>query len=300
MPYKVFVDDSGQKQYKTPYSREAVDTPSPFKDYEEFWRNNYFVICGVRVKEENIAALNNEINDLKKAYFKTSDVEIKSTWLRNPEKQKKYYLDVYPITIDQLKEFGEKINSFIEKHPNEIELIGVIFDKRFYGEAKRATPEGNPLLKSTQCLFERLQKAGDQNTVVFDQFESSLQANTGQHGKILGVLQKNQGMEQIYIAKYAAIADIKFAVSAQENFLQIADLCAYNVYRQFIEFGREWVDEKGTTLSTHPYFDRIVCNFRFDPSTQQVRGYGLCCIPDSGKHNWNFRKKCVDKKTPQK
>jgi hypothetical protein len=299
MLYKVFADDSGKKEYKTPYSRDFIDKPPPFKDYEEFWRDNYFVICAVRVKQEDMGRLNDEINTLKQEYFGTTLVEIKSVWLRYPNKRKKQYLDPFGITAERLNEFGEKLTDFISSNCDTMQLLAIVFDKRFYGDAKRATPEGLPLLKSVQCLFERLQKEGNYNIVVFDQLESSLRADRGEHGKVLGVHEKNQGMEKVYIREYDAVTDVKFLESKNEKFLQIADICAYNVHRQFVQFGREWVDKGGEELNMYPYFERIRCNFCYNPSTGLVRGYGLCCIPDSAKNNWDIRAGCDYKKTSQ-
>ncbi len=77
MLYKIFIDDSGKKEYKNPYSLDFVNNPPAFKDYEDFWRDNYFVLCGVRIKQEDIEIINPEINKLKKDYFGTQ-VEIKN------------------------------------------------------------------------------------------------------------------------------------------------------------------------------------------------------------------------------
>ena len=33
MLYKIFIDDSGSKDYINPYSREFIDSPPLFKDY---------------------------------------------------------------------------------------------------------------------------------------------------------------------------------------------------------------------------------------------------------------------------
>lgn len=305
MLYKVFIDESGKKEYITPYSREFINNPPLFQKYPDFWRDNYFVLCGVRIKQQNLDLINKDINKLKEDYFKTHKVEIKSDWLRNPYQRKKHYLDVYGITPKKLNEFGENFVNLIPKYKDEIKLIGVVFDKRFYGDAKRPTAEGSPLLKTTQALFERLEYASGYNIVVFDQMESSLKLTIGQHDKILGILRKNIGMEKIYVDKYTKISDIKFMKSREENFLQVADICSYNIFRQFVEFGREWAgkytDKDGKRKMTiYKYFDKIRCNFMYHPINRTVRGVGLVCIPDIDKINWNILEGCFNnKKTPQ-
>ncbi|MDA2922560.1 DUF3800 domain-containing protein [Patescibacteria group bacterium AH-259-L07] len=305
MLYKVLIDESGKKEYKSPYSQDFTSNPPAFKDYEEFWRDNYFVLCGLRVKQGDINQINKRINELKHKYFATHKVEVKSDWLRNPHQRKKHYFDVYGIIPEKLNEFGEKFVDLIAQHNNKLKLIGVIFDKRFYGDAKRRREEGNPLLKTTQLLFERLEYASGYNIVIFDQMESSLKLTIGHHDKILGIFRKNIGMEKIYVDKYTKITDIKFKKSSRENFLQAADICAYNIFRQFVEFGREWTGKAKNRngkikMNMYEYFDRIRCNFMYHPINKTVRGVGLTCLPDLDKINWNILEGCFNnKKTPQ-
>ena len=306
MLYKVFIDESGKKEYINPYARELITTPPLFKNYPEFWRDNYFILCGLRVKQGNMGTINEKINELKRRYFGTHRMEIKSDWLRNPHQRKKHYIDPFNITSDKLNEFGERFIILVGTYKNELKLISVVFDKRCYGDAKRNTSEGAPLLKTAQVLFERLQYAGGYHIVVFDQMESSLKLTTGQHDNILNVFQKNEGMKKIYVDRYDKVSDVKFMKSKNENFLQIADVCAYNIYRQFVQFGREWhgknrADDGKSAMSIYPYFDRIRCNFLFHPNTKKVVGIGLTCLPDSEKVNWDILKGCFsNKNAPQK
>lgn len=303
MLYKFFIDDSGKKEYLTPYSKDFIDNPPMFEKYEDFWRDNYFVLCGVRIRQEDIGEINKEINILKKEFFGTHKVEIKSDWLRNPHQRKKRYLKVFDITAEKLNEFGEKFVELIGSYKYKIKIIAVVFDKRFYGDAKRQTSEGSPLLKTTQILFERLQYAGNYNIVIFDQMESSLKLTKGHHKKILNVFESNDGMDKIFIDKYDKVSDIKFMKSCNENFLQVADICAYNIFRQFVEFGREWCgcgEHKKLEMNTYDYFEKIRCNFFFNSYNGKVRGVGLTCIPDKEKINWDLLAGCFDnKKTPQ-
>lgn len=253
MLYKVFIDESGQKEYVTRYSRDFITSPPNFEKYEDFWRNNYFVLAAVRVKQEDLGEVNSALNALKKEYFKTHKVEIKSDWLRNPYQRKKRYLDPFRISPENLNECGERFIDLIAHYKDKVKIISVVFDKRYYGDAKRSTPEGIPLLKTTQVLFERLQYAGNYQIVVFDQMESSLKLSVGQHKTILQVFQENAGKD-----------------------------------------GK-------SKMGTYSYFDRIRCNFYFDPLAEQVRGYGFVCLPDLNKVNWNILEGCFsNKKFPPK
>ena len=293
MFYKVFIDDSGAKEYHHPYSRDLVDNPPVFVDYPDFWRKNYFVLCGIRVKGSDIGEINDKINRLKEEFFGTKTVEIKSDWLRNHHQRKKRYLSRYNLTDERLNEFGEAFVDLISANQKRLKIIAVVFDKRFYGETKRQTSEGTPLLKTAQVMFEKLEYSGGYNIVVFDQMEESLKLDRGSHKNIINVFVKNHGMENIYVRDYTKITDIKFQKSHMENFLQVADVCAYNVYRQFVEHGREWdgsrKGEDGKMLmATYSYFDRIKNNFAFNPLNRCVRGVGLVCLPDVGKINWGI------------
>lgn len=305
MLYKVFIDESGQKNYTSPYSKRFVENPPLFKDYPDFWRDNYFVLCGVRIKQEHLDEINKDINSLKKEYFGTNEVEVKSDWLRNPYQRKKHYLNVYDISSEKLNEFGEEFISIISSYEDEMKLIGVVFDKRFYGDEKRQSREGSPLLKTTQVLFERLEFRNGYNIVVFDQMESSLKLTKGSHSRILNVLRDNEGLQKVYVDEYTKITDVVFKESCQENFLQVADICAYNIFRQFVEFGRQWSGKRKngagrSKMELYEYFDKIRCNFLYHPATKQVRGVGLICLPDVGKVNWGILEDCFEnKKAPQ-
>ncbi len=299
MSSTVFVDDSGSKEYLTPYAREFIDNPPPYEGNEAFWRGNFFVLCGVKIDDIDLEELNNEFNALKKACFGTHDVEIKSTWMRIADKRKKYYLDPYNITAERLNQFGEDYIDLITKNAKRMKLFASVFDKRYYKNDRGSTAENTPLLKAAQVLLERIHSfCGSGCTVVFDQMESSLAVSRGNYKKIQGIFLKNDGMTNIYVQSYSNITDIKFKQSSSENFLQVADICAYNVARQFVEHAAEWggdrKDEEGAEkLGTYDYFHRIRCNFYSGGwFGNRVRGNGLVCIPDPKKINWDFQKGC--------
>ena len=250
----------------------------------------------MRIKQTDVAKIDNEINQLKTRYFNTCEVEIKSTWLRIPDKQRKHYLKPYAISIKALNEFGEEYINLIARQADKIKLIGVVFDKRYYGDKKRNTGDGNPLLKTAQVLMERINYAGNINIITFDQFESSLSINRGNHDRVMGIFRNNDGVETVFTKNYSNITDIEFKESSDENFLQMADICAYNIQRQFIEFGREWCGEDTEAdgkaiLDTYPYFEKLRCNFHTNAGGN-VRGFGLTCLPTIDKVNWNFLKNC--------
>lgn len=206
MDFKVFVDDSGRKEYITPYARDFVGMPPALSEStRNFWRDNYFVLCAVRVPTKSLGAINEAINTLKERYFGTKAIEVKSDWLRNPHKRKKKYLEPFNITAERLNEFGERFTDVIAIHAKELKLFAAVFDKRFYGDRKRETSDGDPLLKTTQVILERIHRQGGKNVVVFDQMENSLQKERGRHCSMLKVFQSNDGMKSAYVPEYTNI-----------------------------------------------------------------------------------------------
>lgn len=284
---KVFVDDSGSPDFFTPYSVEFVKNPPEFKNYEDFWRKNYFVLAGVCIDNKNLGQVNKEINAIKKEFFGTSSVEIKSDWMRNPNQRKKRYIDTYNITPEKLNEFGETILDYIKNKSSIIRIIAVVFDKRCYGENLRGQADGKPILKSSQILFERIQYLNKPGTIVsFDQMESSLKLTKGKNGQILRVLQNRLELQKIFVSEYTNISKIDFKESKSENFLQIADLSAYNIYRQFIEFGRTINGKEIDFAKDYKYFEMIKGNLI--NKNGKIRGVGLVILPD------------INRKTPHK
>lgn len=141
--FKVFIDDSGGQNYTNPFAKEFIHNPPAFERYEDFWRDNYFVLAGVRVANMNIGDLNTTINEIKKKHFGSHKVEIKSDWIRNKKRRKKFYLDPYGITDADIDAFGQEILSFIEKERKYLQIIATVFDKRYYGDKKRSSPPKN-------------------------------------------------------------------------------------------------------------------------------------------------------------
>lgn len=285
MIYKVYIDDSGSRNYENPYSKDFVINPPGTDKYLEYWRKNYFVLTGVRVSLSHINNINTEINSLKTKFFKTNDVEIKSDWLRNPYKRKNKYLNPHKISEDMLNNFGNKLFDLISSHQKELKIISVVFDKRCYGDRKRNMIDGDPLAKSSQILFERIHYLGGENTVIFDQMDSSLKINRGDNKLVFKIYKENSCMKQLYVENFSSIIDVTPADSSKENFLQIADLCGYPIYRQFVHFGRQW-GNPDFKIKSYPYFEKLWGNFV--SIKEKVRGIGLICVPD------------IHKKTPQK
>ncbi|OGK08427.1 hypothetical protein A2767_05990 [Candidatus Roizmanbacteria bacterium RIFCSPHIGHO2_01_FULL_35_10] len=282
----LFIDDSGSKDWETPYADDFVENP-PIRDVQnlKFWRGNYFVLAGVHVSIETLASLNPKINKLKIEFFGTKHIEIKSVWLRNPQKRKKHYLDPYKISEDKLLNFTDKWYEIFEKNKKNVQLQAFILDKRFY---KNPRQKFTPLQLLVQVLFDRIELHPSRKcTIVFDQMDSEIKSVKHRHGEILKISNKEIDLGS-FQKKYSHDPP-RFETSKNSNFLQLADTVAYNVYRQFVDYGDIWEDKNAKILKTYTFFDRITDNFY--NQNGRIAGFGIVKVPSPNKVSWGRKTK---------
>jgi hypothetical protein len=85
---------------------------------------------------------------------------------------------------------------------------------------------------------------------------------------------------------------IRFVDSAQSHLIQVADVVAYNVYRQFVDHGASW--ECGTvgpdgepSLPTYGHFELIVKKFRRGRNGR-IQGFGIVKFPKRESKPWSW------------
>lgn len=279
-----FIDDSGSKQWDTPYSLDFVDAPpARTPQNRKFWQDNYFVLAGIYIERELVAELNPLINAKKIEAFGTKHVEIRSVNLRNPEKQQKHYIDKYSTTSEQLRSFIEEFwYGLFEQHQDEIQIQAIVLDKRYY---KNPRVTQKPLEIATQVLFDRIElHPNKQCDVVFDQMDHQVKTKKRDQGQILQIADKTIDLGSFH-QKYSH-ASVRFEESKNSNFLQLADTAAYNVLRQFVDYGDKWDESGKENLPMYTYFERISDNIYCHPDNNQVRGYGIIKLPEVGKVRW--------------
>ena len=93
--HALYIDDSGTKEY--------ANDPAEYEGRRG--NSRHFLFCGVLASVKAASDLAAKIIELKNDNFGTAEVEIKSTWLRNPEARAKKYLTPYGITDVQLTGF---------------------------------------------------------------------------------------------------------------------------------------------------------------------------------------------------
>lgn len=285
-----FIDDSGSKDWETPYSKSFIENPPKRSEQNlNFWRRNYFVLAGVYLSGDTIAVLNPVINEIKKKYFGTRFVEIKSVWMRNPEKRKKYYIDKFNITEDNLLKFSTEWYGLFSKY--QIEIQAFVLDKRYFFK-KRSTC--TPLQELVQVVFDRVELHPKRDCkIVFDQMDREIKTLKHNSGQIIKI--SNKEIDLGSFQKKYSHREVIFESSKTSNFLQMADNVAYNVYRQFIDYGDDWDNKDIKRIKMYPFFEKISDNFYCDPKTNRVAGYGLVVIPSPIKIRW-----CKSTKKPDR
>lgn len=276
-----FIDDSGSRQWETPYSPTFIDSPPP-RDEENinFWRRNYFVLAGIHITQAKADELNKLINTKKIEVFGTKHVEIKSDNLRNPHQQKKFYLDPFAISQEDLRSFVDDFwyPLFV---PENLTVQGFVLDKRYFA-GKRG--QSSPLALLSQIVFDRLVMfPADECVVVFDQMENDIKSTRNDHGEIIKV--SDQTINASPFNSQYSHSEVRFEKSSNSNFLQLADTAAYNIYRQFVSYGDQWEHPSTTQLDTYEYLDRITdCLYCNDHGV--IAGYGIVKYPNPTKRRW--------------
>ena len=180
--YFLFIDDSGSKDWETPHSTEFIDNP-PSREAPNlnFWRGNYFCLAGLYIPRSLVSNLNPVINKLKKDVFGDEHVEIKSVYMRNPDKRKKYYLDKYSVTEKDLLKFTNSWYKIFEQHHKKIRLQAFVLDKRYFSTQRI---EHSPLQLLSQVLFDRVELNPHRDcTIVIDQMDKEIKSLKNRQGK---------------------------------------------------------------------------------------------------------------------
>jgi hypothetical protein len=271
-----FVDDSGSKEWGTPYRREFVISSPPRNNQNiNFWRRNYFVLAGIHIPGHTVAELNPILNNIKNSFFGRKHVEVKSDWLRNPHQRRKRYIAPFGISEEGLKSFVNEWYRVFSDNLNTIQIQAFVLDKRFFKKRKFS-----PLKILTQVLFDRVEMYPSLNSfIVFDQMDSQIHSEKNQHGEILKISNREINLGSFH--KRYTHAKPVFEKSKNSNFLQLADTVAYNVWRQFVDHGDWWDNDKSTELKMYPYFQRIVQHFY--QKNGRISGIGIIKVPDLKK-----------------
>ena len=264
--HRMYVDDSGEKEYGPNTSR-------------------YFVYAGVIVHAKEEAVLNEQLAAIKTKHLGRSDIEIKSNWIRHPKERRRRYL--YPLGIDDvvLDAFAVEVQSWMEGMPAR--FVGIAIDKqqmqmRYKTPFYASTTAYQFLLQRLELHMRSFIGTGQpvSGQVTIDNMEgASPKANQwrdllrSQHERMI-----KDGCRFTKLRFENCAKQLRFADSSKFHLLQIADLVAYNVFRQFREYGDAWDAIKTGELPTYPKLKPLLKRFLRGPNNQW-EGYGIVKWP---------------------
>lgn len=275
-----YVDDSGTKEYAT--------DPSEYSALRG--KSRYFVFCGALLSLVEAGRFSQKIIGTKIACFGTGSVELKSNWLRIPHERQRRYLTPYGIDEDTLDDCVREVYRLIQEA--NLMFIAAIIDKQHVQE-DYPTPWYAPAI-AYELVLQRVQSelvSGNSAAIIIDdmsgatpkgnQYKKNLKL---QHQKL-----KKFGSSLQPGMKFDRIGSQKFVNSAISHLVQISDLAAYNVHRQFNQFGEDWERPGAGPLNMYSYFREISGKFRMDLDNR-VQGYGIVKFPLRDRVLWGLTK----------
>jgi hypothetical protein len=277
--HKLYVDESGTKEYAQSYPRPGGVTP-------------YFVFAGLLVDQGEASKLLNRVISLKEQVFKVRGVEVKANWLKRPDERKVRYLDPYGLTNQDLDALVVKLYAELASFDGQI--IATIVDKAAVQKAYKDYPSiwYAPAI-AYDCLMQRVQlemvgNGGSVSTTIDDMDGATpngnqYRDNLSKHHRSL----RASGSKLDKGAPMDRLADMGFSNSQADERLQLADLAAHAVYKQFVEYGEAWDQVGLERLPTYDYFGRISAKFR-QRSDGLISGWGIVKFPRTAGVSWRF------------
>jgi len=268
MPYHAFLDESGQREYGTATDR-------------------YYVVAGAIVPIGLIDAYGLELAGLKRAFFGTTEVEIKSNWLRQPAEKASHYLEPYGITASRLAVFVDALYDWIRS--SELLFIAGVIDKQQM--RRQYVHPHNPSSLGYLVFLQRYQKflasRHSMGAVTCDEFSGASAAGNPWRGLLVRqhrVLRRS-GCPYTRLRFLNIERRIGFQNSSSAPLIQVADLAAYNVFRQFRDHGSVWDAPDAKQLPLYRYFCLMLPRFHQSP-TGVFAGFGVAKMPTRTIHRW--------------
>lgn len=270
--FRAYFDDSGEKEYGAKTSR-------------------YFVYAGALVRLDDETALSREIADLKIATFGTADVEIKSNWVRIPSERKARYLDPYGVADGAFRAFIDALKEMMtsERFTYVAAAIDKIQMQERYGERK-----WYPSATAYQFLLQRVQlhcaAQGAKGHITIDDMSGS-SPKKNQWRDLLRTHHNRLRKDgcQLTKLKFDNIApEPRFASSKRLHLLQVADLVAYDVFRQFRDHGDRWDDPGARGVPVYGHLRPLLKRFMLGPGGK-IEGWGIVKWPNDVGSRWRVR-----------
>jgi len=250
-------------------------------------RTYLFAYIGISIMEKNEDTIVEKISSLKMKYFKTTDVELKSTWLRIPEHRFMKYVKPYNISERELYYFTVELFNTIRLSP--IHCIGSVVDKnRLLKTYRKILFDPSPVCY--ELLLQRIANYATQyfidevNIFIDDMSGKNITGSEWKELLIKYHRKLKKGYSPLYRTwikrkkmDYSRICeDIVFIDSKDSVLIQIADLCAYNVMRQAREY---WCNfDNPPFYKGYSWIKPIMhCN----PKSGQILRFGVVNFPSN-------------------
>lgn len=278
--HKLFLDDSGNKDYSPDgrYGRSGGRTP-------------YFVFGGVLLTPAEAGIIDYEMGGLKLETFGTKEVEIKAHWLRRSEQRQVRYLDKFGVSEAQLSKFSDSVYQLMGDA--DCQLIACAVNKAEV--AQQYNKPNHPAGIAYECVLQRAQQemtaCGGEIHITIDTMTGATPAGNP-HLVLLQrqhTLLKTRGSQLRGGMHFDRIGGLVFRDSALDERLQISDLVAYGVYRQFVDYGPDW-ENPSKSLPLYEYLSRVIHKFRTD-HRGRVQGYGIVKFPRNKGVPWSIDRK---------
>jgi len=268
--YRAFCDESGQRDY------------GPGTD-------RYFVVAAVVVPLAEAEDLAVELAGLKRAYWGVTDVELKSNWIRQPGERQKHYLDPYGVSLADINSFVDGLYRWICNSP--VKLLAGVVDKllmqnRYISPHYPGGVAYDMFLQRFQKFLAKRHGTGD---VHFD--DPSGKSPGGSTWRTL--LQKQHTRLKRFGCPYTQatfpnVEDLAFVDSAKQPFVQVADVVAYNTFRQFRDHGADWEKAGAKSLPLYSHFAEVVPAFDTGPGGE-FSGFSVAKWPIETRVRWVFK-----------
>jgi hypothetical protein len=262
--YLAYCDESGQRDYGPKTDR-------------------YFVVAGVLAPALDAPHLEDEIRGLKRAFWGNPDIEIKSNWIRQPEQRQKHYTAPHGIELPDINALISALYRWLPK--SGLVVVAGVVDKPLM-QQKYKKPHYAGAVSYTMFLqrFQKyLSKRRATGSVVFD--DPAGKSPGGYEWRTL--LQRQHNLLKKNGCPYTSatfpdVGPITFSDSKATTFIQIADLIAYNTFRQFRAHGKEWEDSSVAKFPMYEHFHFVAHLFDLGPH-RRLDGYGIAKWPIGNK-----------------
>ena len=253
---------------------------------------------GILLKQHDGDRLEDALRELKRLTFGSSDVEIKSNWIRQPKERRTRYLERFGLQEEELKRFIDDYYQLLVQAP--LTLIAAVVNKRQLQE-KYATPWYAPTV-AYDVLLQRAVlavPAGSTLAITIDNIGGKT-PNRNEYKRLLLAHHAELRARGSKLQKGLSFACLenptRFVFSQDSNLVQAADLIAYNVHRQFRDYGEEW-EQAGDPPRPLPMYEplaRVVHKFRKN-SQGRIQGYGIVKVPLLVQVPWGLPRTAEEK-----